>query len=509
MNRDGAAKSLWQNDLDDYSPSNPWNKDQVYDVLVVGGGVTGLVTALLLQESGKKCIIAEAHNIAFGTSGGTTAHLNTLLDFPYYQVAKDFGEDASRALATGAREAIDIVEALISRYGIDCGFEYKTAYLFSQTSDETEELEKIKTGCENANVLVEWSDAIPVPMSFQKAIKVNFQGQLHPTLYLQGLARAFEKNGGVILQRCTVNDLKSDDIVTADTSLGVIKASKAIYATHLPPGINIFSFRCAPYRSYVLAATLTDGKYPDGLAYDSKDPYHYYRTQTVNGQSYLIAGGNDHKTGHNQNTDYVFTELEAHVREHFSVDMIAYKWSSQYYEPVDGLPYIGQMPGNDLVYVATGYSGNGFTLGHLAGITLCRIISGTETPYEDLFDPGRIKVVAGFRDFLKENTDVISHFVSGRFSYEKISQLVQLAPGEAAIADWEGHKVALYKDPRGHVYAVDPVCTHAGCIVDWNAAEQSWDCPCHGSRFAPNGDLLTGPAFKGLPQVKWEDIEGD
>ena len=510
MNRDGAAKSLWQDNLDDYVPSNPWNKDNTYDVLIIGGGVTGLVTALLLQESGKKCILAEAHNIGFGTSGGTTAHLNTLLDTPYYQVAKDFGDEAASLLASGARESIDLVESLISRYKINCDFEYKSAYLFSQNDEETEELKRIKDGCEKANVLVEWSETTPVPIPFQKSMKVNFQAQVHPTCYLMGLARAFEQNAGVILQHCTVNELKSDDdTITADTSLGVIKAAKAVYATHLPPGITIFSFRCAPYRSYVMAVTLTDGKYPDGLAYDCKDPYHYFRCHSINGVQYLIAGGYDHKTGHNKNTEYVFTELEAYIRDHYSVDLVAYKWSSQYYEPVDGLPYIGVMPGHENIYVATGYSGNGFTLGHLAGSTICRLITGHETPFEDLFDPGRIKVIAGFKDFVKENADVISHFISGKFSYEQITQLAELAPGEATLAEWEGHKVALYKDNRSHVYAIDPVCTHAGCIVTWNPAEQSWDCPCHGSRFAPNGDLLTGPAFKNLTQIKWEDIEGD
>jgi Rieske Fe-S protein len=117
--------------------------------------------------------------------------------------------------------------------------------------------------------------------------------------------------------------------------------------------------------------------------------------------------------------------------------------------------------------------------------------------------------VAGFAHFIKENADVVSQFIGKRFSYERVSQLAELAPGAASIAMWEGKHVALYKDEQGHVYAVDPVCPHAKCIVSWNSAEKSWDCPCHGGRYAPNGDLLTGPAQKGLYQIKWEDIEGD
>jgi len=509
MNRDGATKSIWQDAVDEFNPVNAWDKDKNYDALIIGGGITGLTTALVLQEKGMKCILAEAHHIAFGTSGGTTAHLNTLLDTPYYQVEKDFGADAAAHLAVGAREAIDLIEGLVTKYHIDCDFAYKTAYLFAETKEEVEELAQIREANNKVSVVTDWSNTIPVPIAFEKALKIEFQAQLHATKYLNALAKAFEENGGVILLHCVVTSLTEDKLITADTSLGTIQASCAVYATHIPPGVNIFSFRCAPYRSYVMAFTLKTGQYPDGLAYDMKDPYHYFRTHSINGQNYVIAGGYDHKTGHNANTEYVFTELEAYLRKHFDIDIIAYKWSSQYYSSVDGLPYIGVMPSYDQVYAATGFGGNGMILGSLAAKTLCALISNDETPYESLFEPGRIKLIAGFTNFLKENADVVSELISRRFSYRQVTELAALAPGEATIAEWENNKVALYKDEQGHIYAIDPVCTHAGCVVSWNSAEKTWDCPCHGSRFAPNGDLLNGPAQKSLAQVKPEDIEGD
>ncbi|MES2701464.1 MAG: FAD-dependent oxidoreductase [Bacteroidota bacterium] len=510
MNRDGNKTSIWQASVNNYVPKNPWNKSQVYDVLIVGGGITGLTTALVLQEAGKKCILAEAHNLGFGTSGGTTAHLNTILDTPYYQVIKDFSEKDATHLAMGAREGIDLVEGLVTKYNIDCDFEYKSAFLFAETDEEVNELENIKDGNEQVHVLSEWSETIPVPVPFKRALKVDFQAQLHASKYLAGLAKIFEDAGGVILQHCLVSKMTEEENgVTADTCLGIIKAGAAVYATHLPPGINIFSFRCAPYRSYAMAFTLKSGAYPEALAYDLKDPYHYYRTHTVDGQSYVIAGGGDHKTGHNDNTEHSFTELEAYMRRHFEIDEISYKWSSQYYEPADGLPYIGLMPGHERMYTATGYSGNGFTLGSLAAKIICSHITGNQTPYDELFDPSRIKMVAGFANFVKENADVISQFISKRLSHAKLTSLAGLAPGEATVAEWEGQKVALYKDDNGHLYALDPVCKHAKCIVGWNTAEKTWDCPCHGARYAPNGDLLTGPAQSGLTQIKWEDIEGD
>jgi glycine/D-amino acid oxidase-like deaminating enzyme/nitrite reductase/ring-hydroxylating ferredoxin subunit len=509
MNRDGSKKSIWQT-TEEYVPKNAWHKSDVYDVLIVGGGITGLTTAMLLQESGKKCLLAEAHTIGFGSTGGTTAHLNTILDIPYYRVIEEFDEESAKQLAMGAREAIDLVEGLVTKFNIECDFEYKTGFVFAQTEEEADELQKIKDGNDQVNVLTEWSETIPVPIPFKSAIKVEFQAQMHPTKYIAALAKLFEINGGVILQHCHVSGVQEDERrVTAETSLGTIKADCAVYATHLPPGINIFSFRCAPYRSYAMSFTLKEGMYPDGLAYDMKDSYYYYRTQIIDGQSQVVAGGCDHKTGHAKNTEHVFTELEAYMREHFEISEVTYRWSSQYYKPADGLPYIGLMPGHERLYVATGYSGCGITLGSLAGKILCILITGEETPYADLFDPLRIKMVAGFANFVKENADVISTFFGKRLSHERLKELVGLAQGEATVAEWEGEKVALYKDDSGHVYVLDPVCKHAKCLVTWNSAEKTWDCPCHGSRFAPNGDVLTGPARSGLHQIKWEDIEGD
>lgn len=506
MNRDGSTTSIWQDGLAEYVSRNEWSKLQVYDVLIIGGGITGLTTALQLQESGKKCVLAEAHNIAFGTSGGTTGHLNTLLDTPYWQVAKDFGEEAAKLLASGAREAIAQIESYAAKYNIDCDFAYKTAFVFADTDDEAKDLEDIKEGNEKALVSSEWSKTIPVPIPFKTAIRVERQAQAHIPKYLVGLARAFEDAGGIILQHCFISGVEEDDIVTANSPVGTIRAYSAVYATHLPPGINIFSFRCAPYRSYAMAFTLKSGEYPDALVYDMKDPYHYYRTHTIGGKQYIIAGGNDHKTGHNDNTGHVFTELEAYLRHYFDIDEIAYRWSSQYYESVDGLPYIGKMPGRERVYAATGYIGNGLVFGTLAGKVISTLINEGKTPYEELFDPSRIKIVAGFAKFVKENADVIAQFVEKKLSFEQINALVDIAPGQATLAAWNGQKIGIYKDGQGRVYAVDPVCPHAKCTVAWNTAEKTWDCPCHGARYAPDGTLLGGPAPHGLRPLDWEVI---
>lgn len=509
MKRDSATISAWQVGIDDYQPVNSWNKNDVYDVLIVGGGITGLTTALLLQSQGKKCILAEAHNIGFGTTGGTTAHLNTVLDNPYNQIVSDFGEDAAQQVATATREAIDLIEDLVSKYQIDCDFSYQPGYLFAETDKEAQQLDKIKDATCKAGVVASWTEHIPVPIPFKKAMRFEMQAQIHATRYISGLARAYEAEGGILLQQCVIKKTAYDEYHTADTSLGEIKARLIVYATHIPPGINILHFRNAPYRSYAAAFKLKNGNYPQGLAYDSQEPYHYFRTHVINGQSYVIGGGFDHKTGHEENTEQKIRELEAYLKTYFEIESIDYKWSSQYFTPADGLPYIGLLPGHSHAYIATGYSGNGMTLGSIAAKIICELITVGKSEYEQLFNPSRIKPIAGFTEFVKENADVISKFIGMRFSYEQVTSLAELAPGDALLADWEDKKVALYKDEHGKVHAIDPVCPHAGCLVAWNNAEKSWDCPCHGSRFACNGALLTGPATKDLTQIKWEDIEGD
>ena len=509
MKRDGYRNSMWQSGMPDFAPQNSWEKDKMYDVLIAGAGITGLTTALLLQEQGKKCIVADAHTVGFGTSSGTTAHLNTLLDTPYNVIEQDFSAEAAKAIATASRESIDLIEELVEKYDIDCSFSYKSGYVFAQQPSEEEELQQMTDAAERAGVVVSPSVHIPVPIPFTLAARLEFQAQMHPTRYLMALAQAFEAAGGVILQHCVVQQVTETETITAATSLGEIQAHHLVYATHIPPGLNLLHLRCAPYRSYAIAFRLNNDQYPEGMCYDMKDPYNYYRTQEIDGKLYVISGGFDHKTGHHVNTEHIFTELEAHARQYFDVASVDYKWSSQYYNSVDGLPYIGRMPGHQHIYTGTGFSGNGMVLGTLTGKILCDLLTGKENPYTDLLSPGRIKPIAGFSDFLKENADVVSQFIGKRFAYEKIYALADIAKGEAVLAEWEGKKVALYKDEQGKVKALDPVCPHAKCIVVWNSAEKSWDCPCHGARYSPDGNMITGPARSNLTPLLWEEMDGD
>ncbi len=503
MLRDGSCKSLWQYEMPGYLSANDVLPATEIDVIVVGGGITGISTALSLQKSGKSCLVLEAHTIGFGTTSGTTAHLNTLLDVPYTEIENNFGEENARLTATATRMAIEQIKLNIREYGIDCEFKELPAFLFSQNEKQTKELEEIKKASIKAGLTIEGSDYLPVSIPFEKAIKIERQAQFHPAKYLFALAKAFEQSGGIIVQHCRVNRVDENNIVEVDTSLGKLQSKQLIYATHIPPGVNLLHLRNAPYRSYALALELKDAAYPDALIYDMDSPFHYYRTQVVNGKNYLIAGGEDHKTGHEDNTEVCFLRLESYVRKYFDVEAVKYKWSSQYYESADGLPYIGHLPGHPgNLFVATGFGGNGMVYSGVAAKVLTDIILDLSSPYIALFDPNRIKPIAGFSSFVKENLDVAKQFVHKWFSSEKIKQLADLAPGEGKVVKYEDHTLAIYKDESGQLHAVNPTCTHLKCSVNWNTAEQSWDCPCHGARYDAWGKVLNTPADRDLEFVE-------
>lgn len=500
--RDGKTISIWQR-YEAETDSSGANVDSLYDAIIIGGGITGLTTALNLQRAGKKCILIEAKNLGFGTTGGTSAHLNTFFDSSYLEIDSNFGKQASKALADASKRMIEAIKDNIDELNIEADFEYKPGFLFSQTEKETQELEEILSSSKQAGVLVEESGNNGVPLSFIKSIEFSNQAQLHPLKYINGLAKGFLALGGRISENTFIEEVKeSKGIHHVIAGAAEIQGRNLIWATHIPPGINLLSLRNAPYRSYVLAVKLSDEAYPDCLSYDMQEPYHYFRTHEIDGQKYLIAGGADHKTGH-ENPDKAFSELEEYIKANFNVAAVGYRWSSQYYVPVDGLPYIGLLPGAARgTYVATGFNGNGMILGSLAGEILANQILGKDNDLSELLNPSRLKPISGFSEFTKENADVAYHFVVDRFSSELLSSLKSLPIGEGKIVKFQGERLAVHKDAQGKISALSPVCTHAGCIVNWNRAEKSWDCPCHGGRFDIDGSVITGPPKTPLKKIE-------
>jgi glycine/D-amino acid oxidase-like deaminating enzyme/nitrite reductase/ring-hydroxylating ferredoxin subunit len=502
IERDGALISLWQDSVMPYVTRNKAPKNKKFDVIIVGGGITGISTALLLQKASIRTCVIESHHICFGTTSGTTAHLNTVMDTPYFKIQKNFGKEKAERVAQSAEKALHLIKSNISTYRINCGFENNEAYLFSANKEQTEELEQIGRACLEVNLDVDYVSNLPINLRFEKILEIRGQAKFHPVKYVHGLAAAFEEAGGVIIENNRVLNADENSEIKIETEQGDYFADCLIYATHVPPGVNFLSARCAPYRSYAMAVSWDDHPYPDGLVYDMEDPYHYYRTQSINGSKYFIIGGEDHKTGHDENPMNHFRNLESHVRANFHIDEIEYKWSSQYIESDDGLPYIGGFPGkNGKILVATGFGGNGMTYSSVAASVLKNILLNREDPLIKLYDPNRLKPIAGFSSFVKENVDSLKHFISKFFPKEKLHELAGLAPGEAKLVNYEKHVLALYKDSDGELHALNPVCSHMKCTVTWNNAENTWDCPCHGARYDIDGKVVTGPADFNLEKI--------
>ncbi|OPB92564.1 FAD-dependent oxidoreductase [Elizabethkingia occulta] len=501
MNRDGAKKSIWQEEIKEFPNQDMAHK--LYDVAIVGAGITGITTALEFQKENMNCILLEASNIGFGTTGGTTAHLNDFFDTSFHQVSKDFGSESAILYAKAGQEAISIIEENIETYNIDCDFERKIAYLFALDKKQVKKLNEFKEGAEALGHLLYDTNEIPFPIAFEKAVIIPDQAQFHPLKYIKALCENFIKQGGVFVQNALVERYdEKDDQVTLSTAKGRVSARYLIYATHIPPGVNSIHFMTAPYRSYVIACKLKNNSYPGVLGYDLEDPYHYYRFHNINSDNLLIAGGLDHKTGHEQDTEKRFSELENYVRKYFAISEVVYSWSSQYYETLDGLAYIGKMPGNESrVYMATGFRGNGMIWGTLSSRILRDLIIKGFSSYGKLFDPERVKPLAGFSTFIKEMADVGIDFIKDKLFIEKIHSAVEIDNGEAKVVKYEGESYAVYKEKTGELHILKSTCPHAHCEVRWNAAELSWDCPCHGSRFGINGRFLTGPAAKNLQRL--------
>lgn len=507
MERDSYSKSLWQT-VERTLPADPSGDltDTIYDVIIVGAGITGLSLAVKLQEAGQQCLVAEAHSIGYGTSGGTTAHLNTVLDTPYSDIIRKFDTETAKLIAQGAADAIRDITGNIDRYNISCDLEQQKGYLYASNSEQAKELHKIKDALDIVGIPATGTQQLDLPVTFEEAIAFEGQAQFNPMKYMLALAAIFRGKGGFIMENTRVTDVsEEDELKLINTNRGHCRAKHVVYATHIPPGVNILHFKCAPYRSYVIGVKLADpDHYPDGLYYDMEDPYHYFRKATDNDGPVLLIGGMDHKTGHEQLAPAdAFIQLEALARSLYPISEVRYQWSSQYYEPADGLPYIGVLPGaSSNLYCATGFSGNGMIFGTMSAIIIADLISGKSTALAKALSPARLKPIASLSQMVKENLDVVKHFVADRIGVEQLGEFAALSKEEGKIVRYEEQTIAIYKDSNGKLNALKPVCPHAGCIVQWNGVEKSWDCPCHGARYDITGKMLNGPSDKDLEPIE-------
>jgi glycine/D-amino acid oxidase-like deaminating enzyme/nitrite reductase/ring-hydroxylating ferredoxin subunit len=502
----GRTLSLWAGTAD--VPGRPsLAGDLATDVCIVGAGIAGLTTAYLLTREGRQVVVVDDGPIGGGETGRTTAHLASALDDRFYRLEHLHGESGARLAAESHSAAIDRIEAIAEAERIACDFERLDGYLFVAPGESTDELEREAEAAGHAGLEVERVARAPID-SFDTGPALRFarQAQFHPLLYLAGLARAVLNAGGQIYSGVHVEEFEGGRHAHVKTATGrQVKAKAIVVATGTPVNDRlVIHTKQAAYRSYVVGLEVPAGRVTRALYWDTADPYHYLRIQSLGAgrPDVLIVGGEDHRTGQADDTEQRWARLERWTRERFPMaQAVSHRWSGQVLEPADGLAFIGRNPmDKDNVLIVTGDSGHGMTHGTIAGILLTDILQGRENPWADLYDPGRTTARAA-KDYVSELTK--SSVAYGKWvTPGEVSSPSEIAPGEGGIIRRGLHKVAVYRDPMGVVVELSAVCTHLGCIVEWNTSEKSWDCPCHGSRFAPDGRVLNGPAKKALPRAE-------
>jgi len=475
----------------------PLRHDLRVDVAILGGGITGLTAAAHLKLAGKRVAVLEASHVGSGTTGYTSGHLDATTDTPLADLIFDFGEKAAAVVATANREAIDLIEVRCRQWP-DCEFRRIPSYQFTESGAGLTGLQKQCSAARKLGYNSWFTRQVPLPFDCVGAVQTEGQGRFHALRYLQHLAAVVHGDGSSIFENTRAAPPDDGSPCTVHTDQAEVTADTIIVATHAPYlGISEFEFRVFPYQSYVLAARVPE-PIADALYWDDEDPYHYIRLASPYETDLLIVGGCDHKTGQPLDERERFAELEAYTKDRFLGASIEQEWSAQYYAPADGLPHVGRVPATKHLYMATGYNGTGLTWGTVAGVLLSRMLLGQRHPLEDILSPGRVTITASARDVITENLDVMRRFVVDRFARGKPIEDREILPGTGQVVSRNGRMVAIYRDEAGLLHRFSPVCTHAGCIVHWNEAEHTWDCPCHGGRYSATGKCFSGPPPRDL-----------
>jgi glycine/D-amino acid oxidase-like deaminating enzyme/nitrite reductase/ring-hydroxylating ferredoxin subunit len=501
----GASTSYWMElPMPTYVPLTG---DAQADVCIVGAGIAGLSTAYHLARQGQSVIVVDDGPIGGGETGRTTSHLSNAFDDRYHHIESQHGEEVSRLVAQSHTAAIDRIESIVRDERIDCDFRRVDGYLFAPDDAPKGELGKELEAAHRAGLAgvrrVDMPPGTTIPLG--PALHFPRQGQIHPLAYLKGLAEAAQAHRGRIHGGTHVVDIEDGSPTRVKTQGGyTISAGSTVVATNTP--INnrfVIHTKQAPYRTFVVGLRVAKGTVPWVQYWDTLDPYHYVRIAgPLDAQhELLIVGGEDHKTGQQDDGDKRFERLVHWAAKRFPVlgDAV-YRWSGQVMEPIDSLAFIGRNPGDNHVYVVSGDSGNGMTHGTIAGMLLTDLILGRDNPWRKVYDPAR-KSVSAVGEFAKENVNVAVQYADW-IRPGDVKTIDEIAPGEGAVIRHHLKKLAVYRDPQGGVCAFDATCPHLGCVVEWNKTEKTWDCPCHGSRFDRNGQVVNGPARGGLSSAE-------
>ena len=498
MSRGGPSFWIGTTPETDY----PALSDEVtVDVAVVGAGITGITAAVLLKRAGKTVALLDSKRIVHGATGYTTAKVTAGHGLGYTKIRKTFGEDGARTYAEANQAALERIAQFVDEDGIDCDFERKPNYTYGEDERQAAQVKQEVEVEQAAGLPASLVRETPLPYPVTAALRLENQAQFHPRKYLLALAATIPGEGSHVFEQSRVQTVKHGEPCEVIAENGVVRAADVVVATHLPIlDRGLFFAKAYPHRSYALAAPIDSGSAPDGMFINAGTPTRSVRTMPDGNRLYINVGGNGHKVGEEDDTPARYDQLEEFLREHWpSAGEVEYRWSTQDYMPHDQVPYVGRVRrGARHLYTATGYNKWGMTNGTAGAMIISDSILGRPNAWAELFDAKRMPPLSAAKSFVKENAAAGFHFFSDRVKRADRGSVEDVRLGEGAIVRIRGRKTAVYRDDDGTLHTLSPVCRHLYCLVDWNPAERSWDCPCHGSRYAADGRAIKGPTTKDL-----------
>jgi glycine/D-amino acid oxidase-like deaminating enzyme/nitrite reductase/ring-hydroxylating ferredoxin subunit len=491
----GKPASLWLESSPKSSYPRLEHNLQV-DVAVVGAGITGVTTALELKEAGATVALVEAGRVCSGVTGYTTAKVTSLHGLTYARLSSSFGEEGARAYGEANQAGLERIVRFAEDLEIDCDLRRKPNYTYAESAEDRSKIEEEVAAARKLGLPAEYTETVDLPFPLAAAVLFPNQAEFHPRKYLLALAERIPGGGSHLFEQSAVLSVDDGNPCKLATNGGELRANSVVIATHMPIlDRGLYFARMHPERSYVVAARVR-GSLPGGMYLSTEKPAHSIRTHPFDGGELLLVGGESHKTGQSDSAER-YRALARWAESRFPIERFEYRWATQDNMPADGMPFVGRLwPFSHRLYAASGFRKWGLAMGTAAAMMLRDQVLGRPNRWAPAFDPSRVKLRAGATSLAKENADVAFHFFADRLGGR--GSPATLRNGEGRVVRSGLGQAAVYRDESGRLHSLSARCTHLGCIVAWNSAERSWDCPCHGSRFSYDGTVIQGPAVKPL-----------